>query len=115
MAAFDASHTSIHNSSRDQQQQPDSKRHCSAKTKQSPSKFIRILVMNAMGEEEAFTMRDDMRFAELFPAYAERRGIPTDGLRLVFDGWRSEPEETFRDLGMEDGDIVDAFMEQLGD
>jgi small ubiquitin-related modifier len=116
MAAFDASHTSIHNSSRDQQQQQmGSKRHCfaKAKAKPGPSRFVRFVVRNQMGRDMEFNMRDDTRMKKLFAAYRDKTQL--DGYKLIFDGRRLFPEDTPRDIGLEDGDIVDAILEQRGD
>jgi small ubiquitin-related modifier len=66
-----------------------------------------------MGTDREFTMREDTRMEKLFAAFAERTGVK--GWKLVFDGARVLPDETPRDLEMEDGDIVDAILEQAGD
>ncbi|KAL4536013.1 hypothetical protein Ndes2526A_g05563 [Nannochloris sp. 'desiccata'] len=35
-------------------------------------------------------------------------------VRFVFDGERVKPEQTPQEIGLEDGDCIDAILEQLG-
>lgn len=45
-------------------------------------------------------------------AYSEKMG--KKGLKFLFDGRRISPEMTAEDLGLENEDVIEANLEQLG-
>lgn len=47
-------------------------------------------------------------------SYCERQGKSIGSVRFLFDGKRVEAANTPRDLDMEDGDIIEATVEQQG-
>jgi len=56
-----------------------------------------------------------MSFAEqVFKAYAERKGISQSSLRFLLDGDRVQDDQTAKMLELEDGDQIDAVLEQVG-
>tara|TARA_B110000459_G_scaffold164482_1_gene181717 strand:+ start:174 stop:317 length:144 start_codon:yes stop_codon:yes gene_type:complete len=44
-----------------------------------------------------------------------RKALAPDAVRFSFNGTRINPTQTPRDLEMEDGDSIDAMMEQCAD
>jgi small ubiquitin-related modifier len=139
MAAFDASRLSIHNSSsssnaQDQQQQQQqqqqnqqhSKRPCNnsaaAATQQLPgsAEVLTIVVENHMRAQVLFKMRSSATLGKVFAAYEQRMRAAHPGdepphYYFLFDGQRVFSNDTPAALGMEDGDTIDAMLEQLGD
>ena len=47
-------------------------------------------------------------------AYCQREGLAFDGVRFLYDGDRLLPAQTPGELGMEEGDEIDALVEQTG-
>jgi small ubiquitin-related modifier len=126
MAAFDASHQSLHNSSsRDQQkqqrqqhqQQPESKRPCTgiAATAQPHKRKLLVIVKGQDGSEMHFKVKDDTPMERLIKVYECRKQADTAGFRFLFNAIRVRYDDTPKSLRMENGDIVDALLEQIGD
>ncbi|KZT65526.1 hypothetical protein DAEQUDRAFT_716444 [Daedalea quercina L-15889] len=53
-------------------------------------------------------------FAKVFQAAEKRFNKDPGTLKFLFDGQRLRPEMTPAEVEMEDGDTVDAHLEQLG-
>jgi small ubiquitin-related modifier len=51
---------------------------------------------------------------KVFKAYAERKGIAQSTLRFLLDGDRVGDDSTAKMLELEDGDQIDAVLEQVG-
>ena len=47
-------------------------------------------------------------------AYCQREGLPADGVRFLYDGERVNRYQTPEELDMQDGDEIDALVEQTG-
>ena len=55
------------------------------------------------------------RLDKLMRAYCQRTGVSMRSVRFLFDGERIRDNATPRDLAMEDGDVIDVMVEQVGD
>ncbi|KAK1228138.1 hypothetical protein PQX77_008821 [Marasmius sp. AFHP31] len=55
-----------------------------------------------------------MAFKKVFEAAEKKFGKDPGTLKFVYDGTRVSPEDTPAGLGMDDGDQLDAFLQQLG-
>ena len=75
---------------------------------------IAIKVVSQDGSEVYFKIKKTTQFRKLMDAFASRRQIKQSDIRFLFDGNRVQPEQTAEDIGMEDGDIMDAVTEQTG-
>ena len=69
---------------------------------------------NAEGKEVVFKLKMGTALKKLMEAYCQREGLPFDGVRFLYDGERLLPTQTPAELGMEDGDEIDALVEQTG-
>ncbi|EJT48269.1 hypothetical protein A1Q2_06429 [Trichosporon asahii var. asahii CBS 8904] len=47
-------------------------------------------------------------------AYADRVGQDPGAIRLLFDGERIADHQTAEDLELEDGDVIEVLLEQIG-
>lgn len=47
-------------------------------------------------------------------AYCQKQGISEKSVRFLFDGNRIQDENTPKELGMDDNDVIDAMLEQTG-
>ena len=48
-------------------------------------------------------------------AFCQRQGVNLNAVRFLFDGERLRESQTPEYLEMEDGDVIDVMMEQVGD
>ena len=78
------------------------------------AEMIRIKVKTQEGDEVEFKMRKTSAFARMMGAFAERIGQNPEAIRFLFDGARIHKTQTPEELSMEDGDVVDAMLEQIG-
>jgi small ubiquitin-related modifier len=75
---------------------------------------INITVKTQNNESVQFKIKRTTPFKKVFKAFAEKQGKPEASLKFSFDGNRIEPDVTPNDLEMEDGDSIDAMVEQTG-
>ena len=47
-------------------------------------------------------------------AFASKQGLERNKLVFMFDGMRINPDATAQDLELEDGDVIDVFLHQVG-
>ena len=69
------------------------------------------LILFVTGNEVHFKVKPHTTFSKLFDAYKKSQAV-TD-VRFMFDGSRVQPTQTPQELGMEDEDCIDAFIEQV--
>ncbi|CAO1635853.1 unnamed protein product [Sympodiomycopsis kandeliae] len=81
--------------------------------KQEPEQ-LNIKVKDSDGNEVYFKVKKHTKLSKLQRAYAERMGKPASSIRFLFDGARINDEDTAESLSIEDGDEIDAMVEQLG-
>ncbi len=75
---------------------------------------INIKVVNADGAEVFFKIKPSTTLKKLMEAFCQRLGLQFTSVRFSFDGNRISPEHTAAQLGMEEGDVIDAMVEQTG-
>mmetsp|Transcript_24293 Transcript_24293/g.58634 ORF Transcript_24293/g.58634 Transcript_24293/m.58634 type:complete len:86 (-) Transcript_24293:151-408(-) len=73
-----------------------------------------ITVRNSEGDETKFKIVGHTKFKKIFNHYGKSKGVEAKSLKFVFDGERVHPEQTPKELKMEDGDVIDVFIEQEG-
>ncbi|KAF7127676.1 hypothetical protein RHSIM_Rhsim11G0055200 [Rhododendron simsii] len=59
-------------------------------------------------------VRLELPLRKLKLAYCDRVGLDCDEVRFTYDGTRIGDNKTAGDLEMEDGDVIDAWSDQLG-
>jgi len=80
--------------------------------KKSPK--VQLKVVNMDGTEIYFQIKKTTKMGKLMTAYCKKQGLVPGSVRFTFDGNRVGTETTPNDLGMDDGDIIDAMVEQIG-
>jgi small ubiquitin-related modifier len=75
---------------------------------------ISIKVVAQDGSEMYFKIKATTQFVKLMQAYCSRKEIAMSSVRFLFDSERVRPDQTPKELGMEEGDILDAVWEQVG-
>lgn len=59
-------------------------------------------------------MKPTTKFEKILNAFCNKKAVDANQVRFVYDGTRVNPFATPSDLGMDDGDTIDAFLEQIG-
>ncbi|KAG1897859.1 ubiquitin-related domain-containing protein [Suillus fuscotomentosus] len=72
------------------------------------------LVINYEGTQITVKVKHNMSFKKIFDAAEKRFGKEPGTFKFIYDGRRLRAENTPLDMEMEDGDIIDAHLEQLG-
>ncbi|KIO00930.1 hypothetical protein M404DRAFT_745245 [Pisolithus tinctorius Marx 270] len=76
------------------------------------------LVLNYEGTRQradiTVKVKQNMPFQKIFDAAEKRFGKEPGTFKFVFEGKRLNPRETPASVGMENGDMIDAMLEQLG-
>lgn len=73
---------------------------------------IRLVDQNK--EEIQFKVKKTTKLSKVFEAYATRKGVDRRSIRFQFDGENVSNEDTPKLLEMEDQDIIQVMLEQLG-
>ncbi|KAG2451684.1 hypothetical protein HYH02_003464 [Chlamydomonas schloesseri] len=74
---------------------------------------INISIKSTDGEVN-FKIKKSTRMGKVFSAFAQKKGVGEGHYRFVFDGQRVGNDVTAAEAGLEDGDTLDAFVEQQG-
>eukprot|EP00759_Apiculatamorpha_spiralis_P053853 PhF_6_TR6484/c0_g1_i1/m.9678/K12160/SUMO, SMT3; small ubiquitin-related modifier len=75
---------------------------------------VALKVVNADGAEVYFKIKKQTQLKKLMEAYCKKQGISRTSVRFLYDGNPIEEEKTPEELGMEDDDVIDAMIEQVG-
>ena len=75
---------------------------------------INLKVATQDGNEIFFKCKMTTPLSKLMNAFCQRQGVTMQSVRFLFDGNRITPEQTPKDLDMEDGDAIDVMVEQQG-
>ncbi|KXZ52435.1 hypothetical protein GPECTOR_9g479 [Gonium pectorale] len=80
---------------------------------EAKAEVINITIKTSDGEV-AFKIKKSTKMSKVFAAYAQKKGVPEGHYRFVLDGARIGNDVTAAEIGLEDGDSIDAYVEQLG-
>ncbi|KAI0260367.1 ubiquitin-related domain-containing protein [Gloeopeniophorella convolvens] len=72
------------------------------------------LTINYEGKQITVKVKANMQFKKIFEVAEKRFGKEPGTFKFVYEGDRVLPTETPAERSMEDGDIIDAHLEQLG-
>lgn len=75
---------------------------------------ITLTVKDADGAEMHFKLKKTAKFSKIFDSYAARKGIEKKYFRFLNANELISGEQTPKMLELEDGDVIDARIEQLG-
>ncbi|KAI7843912.1 hypothetical protein COHA_002454 [Chlorella ohadii] len=73
-----------------------------------------VKVKDQNGGEVVFRVKPHTKFDKILNAFCSKKSVDPAQVRFVFEGERVNPQSSPQDLGMEDGDTIDAFLEQIG-
>ena len=75
---------------------------------------IALTVKSQDGSEMQFKVRRMTRFRKMLVASVARKGLPKNGVKFLFDGQRLADDSTPEEMGMDDDDVIDAVVDQVG-
>eukprot|EP00168_Porphyra_purpurea_P006582 TRINITY_DN18097_c0_g1_i1.p1 TRINITY_DN18097_c0_g1~~TRINITY_DN18097_c0_g1_i1.p1 ORF type:complete len:108 (+),score=28.98 TRINITY_DN18097_c0_g1_i1:25-324(+) len=75
---------------------------------------INLRVVGQNGSEVYFKIRRNTPLRKLMNAYCERQTLGRDTVRFLVDGERVQDEATPDTLGLEDNDVIDVVLHQVG-
>jgi len=70
--------------------------------------------MSQDGSEVHFKIKPTTPMKKLMGAYCARASVSAASMRFLYDGTRLKEDATAQDMGIEDGDIIDAMLNQTG-
>ena len=90
--------------------------HLDTEVKPEPpaSDKLKLCIVSSDGSEVYFCVKPHTRLGKLMDVYCERQGINVNAIRILFDGSRIRENDTPESLGMVDGDMLDAMVQQVG-
>ncbi|CAH2352948.1 ubiquitin-like protein Smt3p [[Candida] railenensis] len=80
---------------------------------EKPDTHINLKVSDGSAEI-FFKIKRSTPMRRLMETFCKRQGKTMDTLRFLMDGTRIAPESTADELGLEDGDVIEAHREQVG-
>eukprot|EP01108_Squamamoeba_japonica_P003289 TRINITY_DN2690_c0_g1_i1.p2 TRINITY_DN2690_c0_g1~~TRINITY_DN2690_c0_g1_i1.p2 ORF type:complete len:111 (+),score=29.05 TRINITY_DN2690_c0_g1_i1:46-333(+) len=78
------------------------------------SDHINLRVVAQDGNEVFFKIKSTTPLRKLMDAYIRRNQLQPDSVRFLFDGVRVQSDKTPKEVGMEDGDVIDVVLQQTG-
>ena len=78
------------------------------------SEHVTVKVRSIDGEEVTFKIKRTTQLKKLMDAYVQRVSLNRNQVRFVFDGARIGDDDTAEKLELENGDVIDALVEQTG-
>ena len=78
------------------------------------TEHINLKVKAQDGTEIYFKIKKTTALKKLMEAYCNRQGLSMNQCRFIFDGDRVREDQTPEQLEMDNGDEIDAMVEQTG-
>ncbi|CAD7695746.1 unnamed protein product [Ostreobium quekettii] len=75
---------------------------------------INVVVKDQHGIELHFKVRKTTKFDKIMKAYCDKKSFQLNQLRFLYDGERLKPDQSPEEVEMEDGDVIDCVMQQIG-
>jgi small ubiquitin-related modifier len=75
---------------------------------------ISVKVRSHRGEEVHFRVKPHTVMEKVIKAFCSKIGVEPSTVRLTFDGQRIDPKQTSKEIGLEDGDVIDVMEFQVG-
>jgi small ubiquitin-related modifier len=75
---------------------------------------LKIYVQTQEGVEACFIVKRNARLGKVFKAYLEQVSLEMKNVRFCFDGEGISEDDTPEELGIEDENIIDCILFQVG-
>ncbi|XP_077600593.1 small ubiquitin-related modifier 1 [Stigmatopora nigra] len=76
--------------------------------------YIKLKVIGQDSSEIHFKVKMTTQLKKLKDSYSYRQGVAANTLRFLFEGQRISDQQTPKELGMEDEDVIEVYQEQTG-
>ncbi|OLL25600.1 Ubiquitin-like protein pmt3/smt3 [Neolecta irregularis DAH-3] len=80
----------------------------------SDNQSINLRVVDANHQEVAFKIKRHTPMKKLMNAYCQKQGKALDSVRFIADGTRINPEDTPDSLELEEDDMIQVEVMQIG-
>jgi len=77
-------------------------------------KHVSLKVVSQDGTEVYFKIKRKTVLRKLIDSYCSRAAVSPSSMRFLYDGRRIDGDKTPEDMDMEDDDIIDAVLQQMG-
>ncbi|KAI8112810.1 hypothetical protein M9434_004130 [Picochlorum sp. BPE23] len=84
------------------------------KIEQGDDGTLSIKVRDQQNGEVVFKVKRSTRFKRVLDAFCNKKSWDSAQVRFAYEGQRVQEDMTPDDLGMENNDCIDAFLEQIG-
>ena len=74
---------------------------------------ISVKIKGTDGEVVTFKVKPTTKFKKIMEAYAQRKAISVETMKLIFEGERIQENQTPQDFNMEDGDVSITIVEKF--
>ncbi|KAK9171120.1 Ubiquitin-2 like Rad60 SUMO-like family protein [Cryptosporidium meleagridis] len=78
------------------------------------SQYVTVKVRSPDGEQVLYRIKKKTRLQKLMNSFCQRTGQNEQSIRFLFEGERLRPEMTAEDAGLQEGDLIDAMISQVG-
>ena len=75
---------------------------------------MNIKVRGTDGTELFFRLKPTTKLKKMMEVFLQKQGANENSCRFVYDGARVRHDDTPKGLNMEDGDVIEAVVEQSG-
>ncbi|KAF8038368.1 hypothetical protein BT93_B1027 [Corymbia citriodora subsp. variegata] len=75
---------------------------------------IHLRVQNQEGDDVVYLLDRSVPLKALMDHYCARRGLPYGTVRFSYDGAKVPESKSAEDLGMNNRDVIDAWVDKLG-
>jgi hypothetical protein len=82
--------------------------------KPEPVSHINVRIASQGGSSTHFKIKRTTALGKMMDAYCARSAVAPTSVRFLFNGERIEPSSTAESMGVQDGDVIDAVLQQTG-
>jgi small ubiquitin-related modifier len=76
--------------------------------------YLSIRVVNQNGADVHFKIKKTTPLRKLMEAYCNRSSVSLSSVRFLINGERLHTEQTPKDVGLQDRDVIDTVLMQTG-
>lgn len=76
--------------------------------------LITIVVQDQSGHQVIFKVKPKTKLGKVFNAYCVKLGLNRMTTKFLFDGQRVMDDNTCEQMDIEDNDVIDCVLEQIG-
>lgn len=106
--------TTIESDLKDQQPEPEQAQEDVVAEQPKENDRISLRIVGQDGGEVYFKVRSNTPFHKIAKAYCDRKGVSAQSIRFLFDGQRINDDDNAEKLGLQDDDVIDALLQQVG-